>query len=443
MNNPFPLRPIYFNAVVWGAKFCDYLTDYCIPALLSDNNIPALSNESGQNKFLICCPVDEWNYLINHKTIVKLSEYLEPVHLEIPYPPNNATTPCLHMGVGHKMATARCYQDKAYFVALTPDMMLSDGTIAAMEKYARMGKQIVYSGGLRFCEEEGLIEYLCQIGYDPTKNSYSKIQFSGAELVSMIIKYPHRAMSFIDIGLPYLEDNVAAYLKFIEDEGFLLHSFNWFPLLLDHGAIERHDVSTFEQGTFDSDYVYKNFGTNPNMYICQDSDEIMLVTWTPRYEHYDPLIKQPLTKYEFTKKIYYSYLMEKSFYDEKIDDLKKKLILIPLYFHQRKMQSSKWESEERYFQSALHKQSLHHLNNNSYATTNLLKIIMLGFLPVSKKCRNGYNKLYYSENYIISMLIRFLISALFGGKVATNELKSHPKYGGLFRILLFFRKASL
>ncbi len=50
----------------------------------------------------------------------------------------------------------------------------------------------------------------------------------------------------------------AAWWRVPGEDGIVLHSLSWAPLLLDYGAIGDHDTSTFDQWTLDGDYLYNN-----------------------------------------------------------------------------------------------------------------------------------------------------------------------------------------
>jgi len=431
------LRPFYFNVVVWGSRFCDYLTDYCIPSLLSDNNIPALSNAHKENKFLICCPTHDWNNLIQSRSFKRLSEYLDIIHIEISCP-NEGVSNCDHMGVGHKKATVRSFQDKAYFVALTPDLMLSDGAIEATEKYAKQGKHIVYCAAIRFVEE-GVFKDLVELGYDPKLNPPSKIQLSGKELTTLALRNLHDETLLYNLDLPYLYPGAPSFYKVINDEGILLHTLSWCPLLLDHGIIKNHDTSTFDQGTFDSDYAYKNFGNSDHVYVCQDSDEMVMLSWGLKDMCKGLLASQPMTSRSWIRKIHYNTFMKKVFYNPLHDELKKRLFVLPVYFHCKDMKSKQWKRQEKYFNLILHKHYLRCKNKKVFRTRKIEELVILAYFNFSQFCYKKYHELFNADIYFFNVLLRYMIPAIGGDQAAITYLKSHAKFGILFRALLFFR----
>jgi hypothetical protein len=144
------LRPFYFIVVFWGERFRNYFLNFCLPTLLAPGNIPSLLNRG--NKFVICTTIEDWALIQNVPIFELLKAYIEPVLIEIPWPDPNRTG-CEHMGVGHKPATQMAHRDEAYGVILTPDFMLSDGSVAALQRHAVEGKQVVLNVALRFGEE--------------------------------------------------------------------------------------------------------------------------------------------------------------------------------------------------------------------------------------------------------------------------------------------------
>src|SRR5277367_2963882 len=154
------LRPFYFIVAVWGERFTDLLLNFCVASLLSPNNIPALLNSG--NKFLVATTDEDWERMQSQPIFQLLEQYIDPVFIRIPPCPSGANK-YLHMGIGHKLATHMAFDDRAYAAVLTPDMMVSDGTVAALQRHAVNGIQVVLTAALRFGEEP-LFEHLKQMG---------------------------------------------------------------------------------------------------------------------------------------------------------------------------------------------------------------------------------------------------------------------------------------
>lgn len=279
------MRPFYFMLTVWGERFCSYLTDLCVPSLLAPGNVPTL--EPGMHKFLIACPLEDWNRLVESPAIKEIARFLELVHLDIPLPPPGVSA-TIHMGVGHKKATQRCFDDQAVGVALTPDMILSDGTVANLMAAARRGDAVVLCAALRFAEEP-LFEGLRRSGHlgDDASSSrdFHALALSGRDMVRLGIPAFHSQTQSYYIDSPaFGEGSPAAIWKVPKASGVVIHSLTWAPLLMDYATVESHDTSALDEWTMDGNYVEVNFGDQTGIHVVDDSDEIMLISWAPSHD---------------------------------------------------------------------------------------------------------------------------------------------------------------
>ena len=141
-------RPFYFIVVLWGERFRDYLLEYCVPSLLAPGNLPSLSTRQ-QSKFLIATTADDWATIKAAPIFGILSNYIIPEFIEIPpCPPDRSSYE--HMGIGHKRACEIAYQNAAYAMVLTPDCMLSDGSVASLQRLANSGYELIIAPAVRF-----------------------------------------------------------------------------------------------------------------------------------------------------------------------------------------------------------------------------------------------------------------------------------------------------
>src|SRR6185295_17779718 len=154
------LRPFYFIVVVWGERYVDYLLNFCIPALLAPRNLPALHNSG--NRLVVVTTVEDWQRMSQSKQFAALRPHAEPAFLELP-PPREDESVYDRMSAGHRLATRCAFRDKAYGVLLTPDLLLSDGSVETIQRLAADGAQVVLAAALRYGEEP-LFEQLEKMG---------------------------------------------------------------------------------------------------------------------------------------------------------------------------------------------------------------------------------------------------------------------------------------
>ena len=159
-------RGFYFIVVVWGERFCDYFLEYCLPSLLSPGNIPALRTRS-PSKFLIATRPEDRERMRATAIFREMEKYVTPVFFEIPpCPPGRSG--CEHMGVGHKLGCEFAFREKGYAMVLTPDCMLSEGSIGHLQELAKKGAKVVLAAALRFGEEP-FLDNLRQVGCHPVR----------------------------------------------------------------------------------------------------------------------------------------------------------------------------------------------------------------------------------------------------------------------------------
>jgi hypothetical protein len=276
------LRPFYFTAVFWGSVYRDYFTDLLLASLLSPNNIPALNHRRG-NKFLIATPRADWEALQEHPLFRRLQAYAEPEWLELEVNPDDHKMRI--MSRGHRLVASRAFEDRAYGVFITPDLILSDGSVAAMERFAEAGKKVVLAVAIRYQHEPILAEleragYL-RLGEPLAIGSRDLMRIALRHLHSETLRYEYDASWFA--GYP-----ISVYWQVPGGDGVIIHSFSWSPLVVDYGALAHHDMKTFDHWTLDGDYVHSNFPTPSDVHVVTDSDEITLVSFTKESDlHFD------------------------------------------------------------------------------------------------------------------------------------------------------------
>ena len=141
-------RPFYFIVVLWGERFRNYFLDFCLASALSPGNMPALQT-SRRSKFLIATRPEDWAAMRDTPMFRLLERYVEPVYIEIPpCPPGRSGYQ--HMSIGHRIACEMAHRDKAYAMVLTPDCMLSDGSVARLQELAHGGTATRAHRGVAF-----------------------------------------------------------------------------------------------------------------------------------------------------------------------------------------------------------------------------------------------------------------------------------------------------
>ena len=440
------LRPFYFIVVCWGKNYTNFLFNFCIPSLLAPQNIPSLYNR-GKNKFLIATTNEDWIQMQSLKAFETLRQFVEPVHVLIPSCPPGESS-CVHMGIGHKLATQIAFEARAYSVLLTPDLMLSDGTMAAVQKHAVSGVEVLLVAALRFGEEP-LFKNLESMGIAGSKSRLGDeghpLIATGRQFVEAGIKSFHSETLRYEWDAPYFSTfPVACWWNVPEEDGVLIHCLSWAPLLVDYNAIEHHDSSTMDNWTIDGDYVYRNFGHSGKVYIVQDSDESMLVSWAPLSDKEQSLL--PIKNYSFPiiGQILKGLVLNSTYTNSVFDPLKQAIFFLPVYWHSRDINKN-WRRIERQantlFQKFLPQSKMMIATQHSHSRHNFnlllfplrkslmpmiqsyffLKIFFIPILKISMSIFHFIN--YYWTGRLRITLV--LIKAIKGDKVAIEKFKRH------------------
>jgi hypothetical protein len=203
-----------------------------------------------------------------------LAHYVEPVFIEIPpCPPDQSG--CQHMGIGHKLACNMAYRDKAYGCVLTPDCMLTNGSFARLEQLAQSGTELVLVPALRLGEEP-FFERL------PIVRRDGAAIITARETVKAAVESFHSHTASCEWGGSYFPHVPhCAWWRVPGEDGIVLHSMSWAPLLIDYAAFADHDTTTMDEWTIDGDYIYRNMERIRNVHLALDSDEMFIASWGP------------------------------------------------------------------------------------------------------------------------------------------------------------------
>ena len=349
-------KPFYFFVVVWGETFCHYLTQYCIPSLFAPNNIAVLSNHP-HNKFLICTTQKDWQWLQSTSIINTLNQHLTVVFLEIPFP-QPGVTGCQHMGIGHKLATTMCFNDQVYGVPLTPDLLFADGTLTQVEKRARAGDALVLCAGIR-SGEEPLFKSLHDLGIrSMDQQAHAQpLTITARQLVKCLLQSPHSEMQTYDFESPSFSTQTPMALWHLpKQQGCILHTLSWCPLLIDYGALTEHSTAIFDSWTMDGDYLYQHFKNHDRIYACTDSDDMLLAAWSPLSYQLIPVKAGILRRwYQPLCRMINRYLLFALLRRPIFDPLKLQLFPTPIFWHTEDLDDT-WEKKARDIQTILAQQ---------------------------------------------------------------------------------------
>lgn len=339
-------RPFHFGIVLWGERFRNYFLEYCLPSLLSPNNIPALSTHQ-QSKFLIATRPEDWEAMRRTPIFAKLALHVAPVYMEIPACPSHRSG-CDHMGIGHKLICEYAFQEKAYIVHVTPDSMFSEGAIARLQSLAAEGKELVLCAALRFGEEPFFSNLQARhaIPSAGRRNSGLPLSISARDLVWAALNGLHSETLGYEWEAPYfILTRAAAWWRVPDQDGIVLHCLSWAPLLLDFAAVSKLDVSMLENWTIDGDFLHRNTDSATNIYVIEDSDEIFFCSWTPMSERLETNRRFFLFRINALRDIFHAAELRRTYFGPTLDPLKQQLFLRTIRWHSQPLTDA-WQVVE-------------------------------------------------------------------------------------------------
>jgi hypothetical protein len=188
--------------------------------------------------------------------------------------------------------------------------------IARLQKLSTQGIQLALAPALRFAEEPLFHQLeLAGIRARDRNGAASPIALQNRDLVRMALTSMHSETKSFEWDAPYFHPIPSAvWWRVPNEDGIVVHSLSWAPLLLDYTAVPQHDTSTFDDWTWDGDYVYKNLGNTKRVHLVLDSDEMFMASWsrldenprdlTPQRELSRPIIKELIKRQRFKEAFY-------------------------------------------------------------------------------------------------------------------------------------------
>lgn len=331
--------PFYFIVIMWGREHRIYFLRLCLASLLSPGNIPSLDRNGG-HKMLIVTTKQDWKAIQGHPTFELMKRYIDPLFIEMKRPgPDDSKM--LAMSGGHKSASTRAFDDKAMGVYLTPDLVLSDGSVATLDRRSRDGAKVIMCAAVRFSWEGCIPEMRRRFDVRPgaplTLPPRDLCDVALNHLHTETVRYKWDTSYFVNMPIVCIWDAPG-------DEGVVVHSFSWAPLLVNYAALESHDTRTFDDWTLDGDYIYRNFPNHEDVYVVNDSDEVMLVSFTRESELHFKLKRHILKVGPWATRVK-ALLLRRLFFSNIMDPLKRDLFPIPVRWH-RSGVSDGWAAVE-------------------------------------------------------------------------------------------------
>lgn len=350
------LPPFYFIVTFWGERYRKLFCRFTLSSLLAPNNIPALRYPA-ECRFLICTAYEDWAALQSEPSFALLKTYIEPVFLESQVGPPREYK-YHRMSRGHEALTSACHQAKACAIYLAPDTLVPDGCVAEAQRLVGAGRRVVLCTAIRF-DLDGVETELVSRGI---LRPGRPLLLSRREAVAVGLHHLHpesragnwNAPNFGALSAEHNRTNfpTCCFWEVPGEDGIVIHTHNWAPFAIDFSSLPVHDTHTFKRWAIDGDYIFRNFGQaniGGDVYIVEDSDEIILLGLTPRDEMVPPATTGFFDTFSVLRQWAKGYMLNEVVFDKFTDPLRRKIYPIPVRWHSQDL-SLAWaavESEAR------------------------------------------------------------------------------------------------
>jgi hypothetical protein len=336
-----PWPAVCFATLFWGPLFAKHFADLLVASLLAPGNIPGLRNKAG-SRFLVCTTPEDFAALSEHPNVKRLRALIEIEHVLFPesVPGEDKMK---RMSRGHASLAARSFALGATTVFLSPDVVVSDGTVRFVEGKLREGYAVVLAGAVRFAEE-GFVDELVR----------RRFLVPGEPAI-----LPARAL--LEIGLRHLHSETLRFDFDCRDfaiapsavcwrvpgrSGIVMHCFSWAILAFDYAKLPSHNPRALENWTIDGDYVHGNFGSDlSRIHVVDDSDDCMLISFTSEAElTFLPFPERRIAENRYLFGLLKLWFVRKFYASADIDPQKRLTFAIPLKWHADGTDGSAWRA---------------------------------------------------------------------------------------------------
>ena len=260
----------------WGESYRNRFATLLLPSLLAPANLPLLRAEDG-HRFLIATTRDDWDIASKLPMIAALRRHVHPVHVEIPEGKDSGYAAALHRQTRClKLLFQTAYPSRPYGCLLLPDLIVSDGFVAALLRAAASGERLMVLPALRQVEESVLGE-LTATGLMSTAGRQPEmaqpITLSPRTVASLALRHLHPEVAIFEEGHP-LQPLYPPFRfwRVPNRDGIILHGFFGLPILMDFAAMPADHADCLDDYDYETIYLGRNFPDGAPSVIT-DSDE--------------------------------------------------------------------------------------------------------------------------------------------------------------------------
>jgi hypothetical protein len=256
-----PLSPARFDAVtvVWGEQYRQLFVDLCVPNQATPGNLGALPAGS---RYRVFTSPEDAAFLRSHPALREAGALTAVDIIAVPQLADASIDPFVRMTACHRQALLDAAAAGAAMIVLSPDIVISEGTLAAVVRRRERGARAIVCSGVRL-ERDGFLKTLAATG--------GPRAMPPRELVGLGLRHlhPFTVAHMADSRRTALDP--VGVLWNVRSEGLLARYFYLHPLMVEP---PRGDVVL--DGTIDQHFVFHTYPSRDDIHLVSDSDELQV-----------------------------------------------------------------------------------------------------------------------------------------------------------------------
>lgn len=266
----------HHTLVVWGEAFTELFLHGCLPSLLSPGNIPAMASNA-RSVFNIHTTAADAARMSASPSIERLRQHI-PVRFHVIDEADESELTGGNrydlLAAFHREAHAAALADDALLIFLSPDILLSDGSMQAVERRVAAGNEVILITGIRTVLEEVRPWFEAQTGADGTMTLGSEA------LVEVALRSLHTLTQGNLWGGHRFHSDWPSQIFWKDGTDLLIaHCWQLHPLV-----VRPHRRSSVFHQTIDGDFLERAVNEDAHVHIMQDSREFCFLELS-RHDH--------------------------------------------------------------------------------------------------------------------------------------------------------------
>ena len=285
-------RRIVFHCLAHGRYYRNCLIDYLLPSLLCEKNLDFF--RSNEVTVLISSTPADWVVIQEHPVVRSSEKFVgfifHPLSEGLLASKSNYRTAML-MAEAHRYGVEYCMRNEAVGSFLSPDMVVSDSFVWAIQDGIERGNSVVVAPAYRMTYLDAFINYFNE--YRITKPAWTAQAqgYTGGELVRVGMRYTHpETYSFFftpDTYLAYQDlrtPTASIFRHKIQADAVVGFGMSWFLTMIDFAHVASKERSqalkALEEHTIDAYFLsYLTRADVTKLFIVDDSTDCFVLSW--------------------------------------------------------------------------------------------------------------------------------------------------------------------